>query len=111
MRSTGSPPTSYIISAVPTIPLITLAPTETNRSVTGLTPDTSYTFTVQPENLFGDGATADVVVETDPVFVPPPVVLPVPNMYAFPQPTASQPPRVFRPANFGKTIEEVPEGD
>jgi hypothetical protein len=108
---TGSTVDHYEVSALPLVPVQTVPGTDTSVTMTGLAPSTAYTFTIVGMNLYGGSTAATTTITTPAHYVPPPFRLPVPNMFAFPQPTATDPPRIFRPANFGKTIEEVEVGD
>lgn len=115
--TTGSAPTSYAISSAPAMPdgEIDTGSSGTTYRARSLLPDTSYVFTITP---IANGARG-VPVSSAPVrtFVlgpgetPPPAPLPLPNFYAFPQPDRVEDVRVFRPGNFGKTIDEVPKGE
>lgn len=107
----GASPTSYEVSTLPPSRTIVVPSTQTGTDVIGLTPDTEYTFQVRALNLYGASAPANVTVITPAAYLAPELTLPEPVPYAFPQPTDVDPPRVFRPANFGKTIEEVPVGE
>lgn len=88
-------------------------------TLNGLTAETLYTLTLLPYNGAGAGTSVNVAVTTLPGPITPPVDPPPvdpsdlvqPSQYAFPQPERIEDVRVFKPANFGKTIDEVPKGD
>lgn len=109
---TGTTPTGYRITSTPDAGIRRTSSTE--LIFRGLLPDTLYTFTVVPEVKGVPGVqTTSNPVRTLAKYpgLPPQPPPPLPNFYAFPQPLDPGDLRVFRPGNFGKTLDQVPKGE